>query len=535
MLRMSAALVAAVGALAACSSGGSGSNNATNSGSAAPSSHAVASLAGASTAGASTAAGSPVSGGTLTVDRTADIFTFDPYNTQDDRSIFTEMEIYDRLVQLGLDGKTIEPELATSWTVAPDGLSATFNLRPGVEFSNGAPLTADDVVYSLTRAADQKGSWGFLFSPVKTVTKVSATQIDITMSQPFAPLLPALSTFAASIYPNGSAATIGTAPIGTGAYEVASWQKGSKLTLVKNPHYWQSGKPYLDKVVYNVVGDDNARVLQLESGNADVLDDLPPNQVAPLKQKGMTISQVNGSALIWVILNEAKKPLQDPNVRLALSWAMDRQTIAQDVYSGSATPAKSIMPSSTLYYSATQDPAGYNLATAAQYLKKSSVPNGFTFDVTVPSGDAESLQTAQIWQASLKKIGITLTINQLEATTAQDEYNTEKYTARIAPWTNDTPDPDELMGVALDYQPQNGLHTSFHDDQARNLVTQGRAELDPTKRAAIYAQLQLIANQQQPFIPIVEVPRLYASAPTVKGFFPNTQGKYGFVNTWKTK
>lgn len=489
--------------------------------------------------GAAGASGKPVSGGTLTVARTADIFTFDPYNTQDDRSIFTEMEVYERLVKLGADGKTIEPELATAWKVAPDGLSATFTLRSGVQFSDGTPLTADDVAYSLTRAADQKGSWGFLFSPITSVSVVNPGEIKIVLAQPFAPLLPALSTFAASIYSKANAtkfgAQMGEHPLGTGAFALGTWDKGSQLELVKNTHYWQSGKPYLDKVIYKVVADDNSRVLQLQAGAADVLDVVPAGQIDTLKQKGMSIKKVDGSAVIWVTLNEAIKPLNDVNVRLALSWAMDRESIAKSVYSGLATPAKSIMPSSTLFYDPDQQPASYDLAKAKEYLQSSSVPNGFSFGVTVPSGDATTLATAQIWQASLKKIGITLNINQLEATTAQDEYNTEKYTARISPWTNDTPDPDELMGVAMDYQPQNGLHTGFHNEKARTLVTQGRSELDATKRASLYQQLQLIANQQQPFIPVVEIPRLFATTANVGGFAPNTQGKYGFVDVWKTK
>jgi peptide/nickel transport system substrate-binding protein len=495
------------------------------------------SSAGTPSSTSSGAAGKPVYGGTLTIARTADIFTFDPYNTQDDRSIFTEMEVYDRLVKLGSDGKTIEPELATAWKIASDGLSATFDLRPNVQFSDGTPLTADDVVYSLTRAADQKGSWGFLLSPVTKVTKVSASQVKLTLSKPFAPLLPALSTFAASIYSKANAvkwgSQMGQHPLGTGAFGLQKWDKGTQLVLDKNVHYWQAGKPYLNQVVFKVVADDNSRILQLQSGGADLLDSVPPGQVASLKQKNLPVTQVNGSAVVSVILNEAKKPLNDPNVRLALSWALDRNSIAQSVYSGLATPAKSLLPSSTLYYDGNQQPAGYDLAKAKQYLQKSSVPSGFTFPVTVPSGDASDLATAQIWQAALKQIGVTLNINQLEATTAQDEYNTEKYTARISPWTNDTPDPDELMGVALDYQPQNGLHTGFHNEQARTLVIQGRAETDAAKRAAIYGQLQLIANQQQPFLPIVEVPRLFAATAQVGGFAPNSQGKYGLVNVWK--
>ena len=98
---------------------------------------------------------------TITMARNADMLTFDPAVTEDDPSIFVELQVYDRLVKLAASNTGVEPELATAWTVAPDGLTATFTLRPGVKFSDGSPLTADDVVFSLTRAIDQKGSWGF--------------------------------------------------------------------------------------------------------------------------------------------------------------------------------------------------------------------------------------------------------------------------------------------------------------------------------------------------------------------------------------
>ena len=140
---------------------------------------------------------------------------------------------------------------------------------------------------------------------------------------------------------------------------------------------------------------------------------------------------------------------------------------------------------------------------------------------------------AQIWGDSLKKIGVTLNIKQLEATTAQEEYNTEKYSVRISAWTNDTPDPDEMMGAGLDYKVQNALHTGYHSDAVRSLVLKARKELDSGKRQLLYSQIQSAVNVDCPFIYTVEVPRLYASGATIQGFEPNSQGKYGLENVSK--
>ena len=479
----------------------------------------------------------PVTGGTLTFARTADIFTFDPFNTQDDYSIFTELQVYDRLVRLAADGKGVEPELATAWKVADDGLSATFTLRDGVKFSDGSPMTAEDVVFSIKRAIDQTGSWGFLFSPVTDVTKVDATTIKIVMSEPFAPLLPALSTFAASIYSKANfdkyGDKAGEHPLGTGAFMLEKWDKGTQVVLAKNPDYWQAGKPALDKVVFTVVGDDNARVLQLQSGAADIVDFVPPNQVDQIKTSGAQIQRVDGTAVGWMTLNEAKKPLDEANVRCALAYAVDRDAIAKNVYFGLATPAKSIIPSTTLYYDPNTAPISFDLAKAKELLSKSSVPNGFELSVTVPTGDSTRLAIAQIWGDSLKKVGVTLNIKQLEATTAQEEYNTEKYSVRISAWTNDTPDPDEMMGAGLDYKVQNALHTGYHSDAVRDLVLKARKELDSGKRQLLYSQIQSTVNVDCPFIYTVEVPRLYASGATIQGFEPNSQGKYSLENVSK--
>jgi len=474
---------------------------------------------------------------TINMARNADMLTFDPASTEDDPSIFVELQVYDRLVKLAASNAGVEPELATSWKVAPDGLTATFTLRPGVKFSDGSPLTADDVVFSLTRAIDQKGSWGFLFSPVKSVTKVDDKTVRLNMSEPFAPLLPALSTFAASIYSKANfekwGKDAGQHPLGTGAFVLESWQKGSQLALTKNPQYWQSGKPKVDRIVMRVVGDDNTRVLQLLSGQVDIIDFVPPNQVQQIMSAGQKIQKVDGTATLRYTLNETVKPLDEANVRCAMAHAIDRAAIAKNLYFGLATVARSLLPSSTLYYDGNADPVTFDLAKAKALLAKSSVPQGFTVTVNLPAGNQNRLDAAQIWASGLKQIGITLKIEQLEQTTLIQMRNAEKYSIYNAAWTNDTPDPDELLGVALDFSSQHAAHTFYNNPKAKELLLQQRRELDPKKRQALVTELQRIVNQDCPQIYVVHEPRIYATTPAVVGFAPNSQGKYSFEDVTK--
>ena len=478
----------------------------------------------------------PTKGGTLVVARPADIFTLDPYNTQDDPSIFTELTIYDRLVRLSDDGKGVEPELAEKWTVAPDGMSADFTLRQGVKFSDGTPLTADDVVFSLRRAVDQKSSWGFLFSPVKAVTKVDEHTIRFEMSDPFAPLLPALSTFAASIFSKANfekwGDQAGSHPLGTAAFMLDHWTQGQEVALVRNPNYWQAGKPYLDKVTFRVVGDDTARVLQLNSGDVDLITNVTANQVDQIRSTGNQVYTLSGTVGGMITFNEKIKPFDETPVRCALAHAVDREAIAQVVFFGRATASKSLLPSSTFFYDPNTNPISYDLDAAKRILATSSVPSGFEFQADVPSGESSTVAIAQIWAASLAKIGVKMNINPVEQTTMQDVINSEQYTVAIGNWTNDTPDPDELLGVSLDYTAQNGHHSNYHSDEARNLVLAARKELDPVKRQALYSQAQKLINRDCPFTYTADQDRLFAARPTVQDFKPNSQGKYDFQNVW---
>jgi peptide/nickel transport system substrate-binding protein len=500
-------------------------------------------LAVASTAvgGSAARSATPKRGGTLTMARIADIFTMDPVQTIDDRSIFTDLQIYDRLVKLSKSGKSVDPELATSWSITHGGRQAVFTLRKGVTFSDGSPLTSADVVAAINRERDPKSPWSFLIAPVKSVTALGPTKVKFTMSKPFAPLLPALSTFAFSIYSKKQydkfGKDLGTHPLGTGAFMLESWKKGSELDLVRNPHYWQKGKPYLDKLVFRVVGDDNARVLQLESGAVDVIDSVPPNQVQAIKAHGDSVEAVYGSAVDLLVLNTMKDkgPFGDKNARCAVAWSLDRNAVGRNAYFGLAQPAKSSLPNGTLYYNGNQSPVGFSLAKAKAFLAKSTVPHGFSFSVDVDAGDSPGATLLQIWSASLKQIGITMKLNRLEATTVQNRFNQSKFTSRLVPWTNDTPDPDEQLGAGLDYAgPQHSLFTSYKNPAAYQLMLQARSELNTEKRGALYARIQRLMNEDcSAFIPIVNLPRLYASAPSVVGFAPNSQGKYSYENAYK--
>jgi peptide/nickel transport system substrate-binding protein len=308
------------------------------------------------------------------------------------------------------------------------------------------------------------------------------------------------------------------------------WNKGSQIILVPNPDYW-GRKPYLSKVIFTVVGDGNARVLQLRSGTVDAIDTVPPNQVQSLRSAGQSVEIVYGQSNLLIPLNEGVKPFQDRNVRLALSYALDRAAVSKVGYFGFAKPALSALPPGTSFYQPNYG-VPYDLAKAKALLAKSSVPNGFTFTLTVPAGNAAFSALAQIWAASLKQIGVTAKIVQIEATTAFNNWLQKKYQALIQPWANDTPDAMEFaeLGIAG----QDGFFTGYKNPVANKVAAAGEASLSPAGRQKAYTQIQQIAARDQPQIYAVSLPIIWASSSKVHGFAPNAQGAYLFVNSWKS-
>jgi peptide/nickel transport system substrate-binding protein len=467
-------------------------------------------------------------GATLVMARAADVFNFDPSNAPDQESISTVLEIYDRVTTFGSKGQIL-PGLATSWKFSKDHKSVVFNLRRGVRFSDGSPLTAADVAFSITRALNPKSIYAVLWGgAVRAVTPIGESQVRVDLRRPFAPLLSTLATAQGSVVSKRVWTRLGKQaalhPVGTGPFMLQSWQKGNQLTLVPNPYYWGK-KPTLAKVVFKVVGDDNARILQLRSGTVDAIDTVPPNQVQSLRAAGDHVDVVYGQSTLLIPMNEGAKPFQDRNVRLALSSALDRAAVAKVSYFGLAKPALSPLPSGSLFYQGKYG-VPYSLAKAKAYLAKSSVPNGFTFTLTVPAGNAAFSSLAQIWATSLKQIGVTAKIAQIEATTAFDRWLRKKYDVLLQPWANDTPDAMEYaeLGIAG----QDGFFTGYRNPRAKQITAAGESALTPAARAKAYAQIQQIAAQDVPQIYAVSLPIIWASGPNVHGFSPNAQGAYRF-------
>ncbi len=479
-------------------------------------------------------AAEPRRGGTLTMGRPEEPLSFDPFKPTDNGSVFAIAQVCEPLILADKDGTGLEPGLASSWNISADGLTYVFTLREGVVFSDGKPLTADDVVFSLTKQMDPTSSFGFALEPVNSITKVDDGHVKIELKQPYSPILSTLSLFATSIvekaaYEAGPEA-FATAPVCTGPFTVENYHRGSDVQLAANPHYWGKGAdgkplPYLDKIIMKYMPDGNSRVLGLQKGDLDVAEQIPLSQASAVKATdGLVLEVAPTYALDFVYLNHAKKPLDDKRIRLALNYATNHEAIMKAVYFGYGEIPNSFMPKVN-FWSSKVERIPYDLKKAEELVKEANY-DGTPIELIVSSGNSAARQTATIQQAAWTKIGLKVNIVQYEGATASAKLHKGDYQARVGLITSDINDSDELATMQADYHGStNAWFSWYKNDEVVKLLDQARAERDDSKRAALYAQIQDVVYHDGYNVPLNFVP-------FVNGYKSNVQDWRNIAIGW---
>jgi len=493
-----------------------------------------------------TPAASPAgkSGGSVNLARGTDSDNLDPVTQDGNVDIWVLMNVYDQLVTVADNGLELMPGLAEKWDVSQDGTTYTFHIRQGVKFYDGTPLKVSDIKWSIERAKTTKESiWTFTLDQVKEITTPDDRTVVITLSQPWAPFLSDISMFNASIISQAFAQKIGVDKLveqtmGTGPFHVKEWKKGQAMTLVRNPNYWEPGLPRLDQITLTVIPDSNSRILQVKGGAVDGIigqNDVPLSQVNDLK------SDPNLQVLIFpstynnfVVLNTRQAPLNDINVRQALNYATDKQTLIKSVLFGIGEPSNSFMPNGALYWNKDQPGYPFDLNKAKQLMAQSSVPNGFKLEFQILAGNQQQLQIATALKDMWSKIGVDLDIVQLEQGVFTNNYRQNKFQARLAGWTNDIIDPDELVSYAILPDQTENYHTGWVNQEAIDLAKQARQTLDPEKRRQLYYRIQEIHMHDAPFVYLFVIPYVDVLRKRVQGFFHHPMGQWVFKRMYVT-
>jgi peptide/nickel transport system substrate-binding protein len=511
--------------LAACGGGGGGATAAeTSGGETAPS--------GATGAPAETAAGEPTPGGTLIFARNFEPESLDPMGPADNGSIFVRVQIFDTLVRQDPETQpVVGPGIAESWESSADGLEWTFTIRDA-KFSNGDPVTVDDVKFTLDRFMDPKINVNIpsLAYGFKSVDIVDEKTIKITLQFPVGALLTNLSVFPASIVNKKLVTEQGDDhwknPVGTGPFILKEWVAGDHVTLAKNANYWEAGLPYLDEVRFDYVADDNARILRIQSGEADLVEGVPFSQIQSLQgQQGFALEIQTIARWEGIEVNHNKPPLDDINVRKALNLALDKDAINQAVYGAAAEIANDMIPKGQFTADpATVPPYPFDLDQAKQLIAQSPASGGIDVTFIYPAGSSIHKELSTIVQAQWGEIGVKVKLEEVDQASLFDRYLAGDWDLAVplVQFTADVPVNDEVALLFYDDNPENALRafaTGWKVPHELVQMTQKFAQgTSDDERASLYLDIQKLAMDQAPWVTLFFAPAVTAVGNQVKGF-----------------
>ncbi|MEC0369408.1 ABC transporter substrate-binding protein [Paenibacillus chibensis] len=497
---------------------------------------------------------------TLVFGRGGDSVALDPAIVTDGESLKIGHQVFDSLLEYKEGETEVQPALAESWQVSPDGLKYTFKLRQGVKFHDGTDFNADAVVFNFKRWSDPKSEYKFtddsfdyydsMFGPdgsrvIKDVTAVDANTVEFTLTQPQAPFLQniAMTCFgiASPTAIKEKKENFKNEPVGTGPFVFKEWKRNDSITLEKNPNYWKQGLPKLNKVIVRSIPDNSARFNALQNGEIDIMEDLNPDDLSVLESKS-DLQKINRPSfnVAYLGFNLKKKPFDNVKVREALSHAVNKQGIIDAFFAGQAKPAVNPMPPTLWGYNDSIQDYDYNLDTAKKLLADAGYPNGLPDPVTfyampvsrpyMPDGK----KVAEAIQADFEKIGVKVNIQSPEwATYLDDTKAGAKDDIYMMGWTGDNGDPDNFIYTLLDKDSIPGNNRSFYvNEDLHKVLIEAQKEVSQDKRVELYKQSQEMIKKDIPWIPLVHTTPILAAKANLKGYVPSPTGTEAYSNVY---
>ena len=446
----------------------------------------------------------------LTIAQQSDAFSMDPTQHTQKPTGSILFQIYDPLVIMQPDG-TIAPGLATSWEQT-NQLHWIFNLRDGVKFTNGEPMNADAVVYSINRAIDPETNSPYLsrVNNIVAAEKVDDLTVQITTKEPDPILLSRLHqmSFPMLIVPPEYTEANGgiipdDAPVGTGPYKFVEWVKDDHVTLEANPDYW-GGKPAFNKVIFKPIPETSARISALKNNEVDIAANIPPELVESIESNpGTTTVEVASDYLYFIGINtETVDAFKDVRVRQALNYAVDKDAILENIMLGHGVPIAVTMTQNGFGYPDGLEPYPYDPEKAKALLADAGYPDGFG-PVVFMSRNGRYVKDAEIVQAVaqyLNEVGVKTEIQFVESGVWGDLGNSHaRGDINFPGWSG--MDPDLVWYPILHC----GEFQSYYcNPDLDKLLEEGRNTIDQAKREEVYQQAGEIIFEDAPHIPLMQ-------------------------------
>lgn len=459
-----------------------------------------------------------------------------PWLAYDNTSDTMILNTYDQLVTYATvkqHGQVVgtlnqfKPMLAKRWTVNRAKTVYTFYLRKA-EFSNGDPVTAQDVVWSYKTGDTPEGTQFLLQEAgIKSVVALNRLTVRITLSHPSPMFLGIVAMYPESIldervvksHPSG---WLATHMLGSGPYMLQSYNPSTEAVMVRNPHYW-GPKPAIPEIVLKFIPNSSVRQELVETGAAGIALNLSPLQLHTLAGSPSVVEHVNATEDLWFVnLNEKDPPFNKVLVRQALSYAVPYQTLISQVMEGFASPMNSAVSIGMPYHTGAGFHYTFDLSKAKALLRRAGYPHGFTFTLTVDPSEPGTVEDATLIQSSFAKIGVTVKIQQMANAQYLDAQNQKTLVASFEDWDSFVNDPGYQLGFLLD-GPSTENASNYNNPQVNALLN--RAQFDPNtaQRASLYRKIQTIINEQAPWLDLYQSKYAVVTSPTLKGyiFYPD--------------
>lgn len=445
-------------------------------------------------------------------------------------------QVYEGLMTTDANLK-LRPLLATKYTRSDDGLKYVFTLRPGVTFHNGDPLTSADVVFSMDRVKDPKTASPLAsrLSSVKDIQASGPLEVTFLLSKPFAPFLDEVASIdiVDRRYVTGGG-DMQRKPVGTGPFVFKAWIPDTSVQLERNPKYWAKTQPYLDGLKFNIVPDASTRQLGLQSGTYQMLPNIDPS-VATILKAAPQVQLLKSQDLSYTLLgmNTSRKPFNDPRVREALNYAVNRPELVQAVYFGDAQPGGPVPPAIRSFATPVGSFPCYssNAAKARDLLKQAGYPDGLNFNILTFSTIKTVSDTAQVLQAQLAKAGFNAKIDVQEFGSFVQNWRNSNFDAFVS-LNGGSVDPDgQLYRTVVSGGSTNVF--KYANPSVDALLEQGRTATSAAQRLRVYAQLQSTLACRGPAAFLAYGTLYTAVSSKVNGFVPNpTRSLSGLKTTW---
>jgi peptide/nickel transport system substrate-binding protein len=433
--------------------------------------------------------------------------------------------IYDNVVNLNSEGEIV-PDLATDWTRESD-TQFVFDLAEGVTFHNGESFTAEDVKYTYDWIQTNQNPRKNYVNTVEDVVVEDETTVRFDLSEQYAPLLYKIH---AVMWPLSETAIneygdeYNQNPVGTGPFELVSWQSGNTAVLEKYDEYWKDGEPNIDRIEFRILPEDSSKVAQLESGSIDLLDRMPPQFTERVENSdGASVITTGGVSSGRIDFNTDVEPLGDRNVRRAIAWALDKSQITQTVLQGYGNPAKSVLPDSYPQYNDSisdfNHPSGD--PQRAQSLLDEAGYSDLSFQIKT-STSSRHKRTGTLVQSMLDQIGISTEVQSLEGNAFFEQETQGDYEIAVSNWTW-FGDPDTLLYL---YH-TDGLNVwNISNDELDALLEEQRRAVDPEERQAVIDEIQQIVYEEAYSVYTYYPQRVQALSDRIEGYEQYANGSF---------